>query len=83
MLRDLAHPSCLLRQSLGNAPPFALPVDATVVPSLRLRYEVLTNTLQRVGVSDLTMITCMNREDVDALDHRQRKCLHPWDAVCV
>ena len=49
----------------------------TAVPRLTARYEGIKRLLSAAGTTDVTMVTCANREDIEALPAERRHCLHP------
>lgn len=59
----------------------ALPVYLLHAPILAARRPRMLHLLYKIGVPDLTVVTCANHDNVAGLSHRDRSCLHPSYAV--
>ena len=82
-LSRLVRPDCQQRLSLplhsNVAPiiPATLPTYLLHAPALISRRRRMLKQLTTAGAPDLTLVTCANREDVEALSHADRACLFP------
>ncbi len=79
VLRALAPPACMHRQSYANSTLTLdqIPVYVMHAPVLAHRRAHMRAQLERLGALDVTWVLCANREDVVALTTEQRACAHP------
>ena len=77
-LADLSRSGCLQRLAdPGVAAVPAYPVYALVSRNLPQRRSRLEARLRELGGADVTLVSCADRQDIEALDAARRRCLHP------
>lgn len=77
-LSSLIRVGCIQRlPRAGAATAAAYPVYALVSRNLPERWSRLQARLNLLGGDDIHLITCADRQDVDALSAAERRCLHP------
>ena len=70
---------CMSRVSFANNSHlgFQFSIYGLVVPKLAIRFEMIKSRLQALAATNVTFVTCANKEDVEALQPQDRTCLHP------